>query len=785
MYHCNLPSLLILSLSVSLVCGALNRTRHEIERDIDALLERMTLEEKLGQLQQLGNVMAMFSNSEPDNPAGDPLAEHLQLIRQGVVGSILYVRGAKRANDIQRAAMESRLQIPVLIGFDVIHGYRTLFPIPLGEAASWDLDAVQRAAGIAAVEARSAGIHWTFAPMMDVTRDPRWGRVMEGAGEDVFLVAEMSKAKIRGFQGTDFSQKDKVMACAKHFVGYGAVEAGRDFNSVDISERQLREVYLPPFQAAVEAGVGSVMMGYHNLNGVPVTGNHWLIRQVLRKEWQFDGLVVSDYESVQDLIGHGMAVNHSEAAMYALNAGTDMEMVSRSYVAHGAKLVEEGKVTVETVNTAVRNVLRTKFRLGLFEQPFQFVDEELAAKTLAKPEHLQAARELAAKSFVLLKNERNILPIDIRNVKELVVIGALADDKANTIDSWGVEGRMEDSVTVLEGIRERLRNTSVTVKFFKACDAVCNSSKNPDEFQQALNAAGTSDFVVAVVGETVGVSGEGASLTNLNLSGDQLKLLQGIAESGTPFVVVLKNGRPLTIEWLADYAPAILVTWHSGTMGGPAVADVLFGDVNPSGKLPMTFPRSVGQVPLYYDQKNIWRPYVAGNIFTEKYKDSSILPLYPFGFGLSYTSFSITNLRLNSTYVMAGDSVTVSVDLTNTGNRDGEEVVQLYLRDVAARITRSVRQLKAFRKVAVKVGERKRVDFTLTERDMGFLDEAWRMTVEPGEFVVFVGNSSDAELSRTFTLFPSLFSSTGVFVAGTTTAWLLSFAVLLSNNLKT
>ncbi len=707
----------------------------DVERKINVLLAKMTIAEKLGQLQQL--------DGEAD---GRFRPEHLELARKGLLGSTLNVRGAKNTNELQRVAVEeSRLRIPILFGFDVIHGYRTLFPIPLGETASWDLESVENAAHIAAREARSAGVHWTFAPMVDIARDPRWGRIMEGAGEDVFLGGEMAKARVRGFQGADYSQIDRVMACAKHFAAYGAAEAGRDYNTVDMSEHTLRAIYLPPFRAAIDAGVGSFMTAFDDLNGVPSTANPFLLRQILRGEWKFDGLVVSDYTSVKELINHGLAANEADAAMYALNAGTDMEMVSRTYNQNGEELLKSGKVSIETIDNAVRNVLRVKFRLGLFEHPF--IDENLEKNTIKKPEFLQAARETAAKSFVLLKNERETLPIS-KNLKKIAVIGALADDKANTLDWWAGDAKAEDSITILEGIRQKL-GSSAKIRFEKGCELNCDSDK---DFDKAADAAKDADFTVLVVGETRDISGEAASRTNLDLPGRQLDLVKAIHQTGKPYAVVLKNGRPLTINWLAENSPAILETWHSGTMGGAAAADVLFGDQNPGGKLPVTFPRNVGQIPIYYNHKSTGRPFEAENRYTSKYIDQPNTPLYPFGFGLSYTQFNISNLKLDKTQIKPTENIKISVDVENVGRRDGAEVVQLYIRDSAASVTRPVKELKDFRRVTLKAGEKQTVEFTLTPEKFGFLDRAMKFTVEDGDFKVFVGNSSEGGLESGFTV---------------------------------
>jgi beta-glucosidase len=620
-----------------------------------------------------------------------------------------------------------------------------LFPIPLGETASWDLPTVERAAAIAAAEARSAGVHWTFAPMVDIARDPRWGRIMEGAGEDAFLGSAMAKARVRGFQGADYSAFDKVLACAKHFAAYGAAEAGRDYNTVDMSERTLREVYLPPFKAAKDAGAGSFMTAFNDLNGVPSTANSFLLRQILRAEWKFDGLVVSDYTSVKELINHGLAANDREAAMYSLNAGTDMEMVSRTFNQHGAELVKSSKVSMKTIDDAVRNVLRVKFRLGLFDNPY--ADERRETATIKKPEFLQAAHETAAKSFVLLKNERETLPIS-KTVKKIAVVGALADDKANTLDWWAGDAKAEDSVTILQGIRDKI-GASAKILFEKGCELNCDSDR---DFDRAADAAKDADFTVLVVGETRDLSGEAASRTNLDLPGRQLDLIKAIHRTGKPYAVVLKNGRPLTINWVAENSPAILETWHSGTMGGAAIADVLFGDRNPSGKLPVTFPRNVGQIPLYYNHKSTGRPFESENRYTSKYLDAPNTPLYPFGFGLSYTTFNIGNLRLDKTQIKRNESIRISVDVENTGRRTGAEVVQLYVRDLAASVPRPVRELKGFERVELKAGEKRTIEFVLTPEHLGFLDRQMKFTIEDGDFEVYVGSNSDANLKGSFTI---------------------------------
>ncbi len=704
----------------------------EIEQKINRLLSQMTLAEKLGQLQQL------------DGEAnGNYRPEHLELARKGLLGSTLNVRGARLTNELQRAALEARLKIPILFGFDVIHGYRTIFPMPLAEAASWDLRAMEQSAAIAAAETRAAGVHWTFAPMVDIARDPRWGRVMEGAGEDVFLGSAIARARVLGFQGADIAANNRVLACAKHFAAYGAAEAGRDYNTTDVSERALRETYLPTFKAAIDAGVGSFMTAFNDLNGIPATANAWLLRDTLRRDWKFDGLVVSDYTAVMELVKHGLAANDREAAMYALNAGTDMEMVSRLYNKHGAELVANREVTPAVIDQAVRHVLRVKFRLGLFDKPF--ADEDLERATIFKKEYQQAARETAAKSFVLLKNERETLPIS-QNVGEIAVVGALAAPKAQMLGALSADGRADDATTILENIRRKV-GSNAKVRFAKGCELKCESDQ---DFKAAVDAARAADFTVLVAGETKDLSAEAASRTSLDLPGKQLDLIKAVHQTGKPYAVVLLNGRPLTINWLAENSPAILEAWFPGTMGGAAIADVLFGDANPSCKLPITFPRNVGQIPIYYSAKATGRPFSATEKYTSKYLDAPNTPLFSFGFGLSYTNFQISDLQIGKKQLRADENLTVSVTLENTGKRLGAEVVQLYVRDVAASVTRPVKQLRGFERVELQPGRKRPVNFVLKPEHFGFLNREMQFQVEPGMFQIFVGNSSEGGLSGEF-----------------------------------
>lgn len=702
-----------------------------IERRINALLARMTLAEKLGQLQQLdGEANGRFR------------PEQLEMARKGLLGSTLNVRGARMTNELQRAALESRLKIPMLFGFDVIHGYRTIFPVPLGESASWDLELMERTAAIAAAESKAAGVHWTFAPMVDIARDPRWGRIIEGSGEDTFFGAKIAAARVRGFQGDDYSANDKVMATAKHWVGYGAAEAGRDYNTTDLSERALREIYFPPFKAAIDAGVGSFMTSFNDLDGVPATANPFVLKKVLRDEWKFDGLVVSDYTAVMELMFHGLAKTEADAAQYALNAGTDMEMVSRFYNKHGERLVREKKLSTATIDEAVRRVLRVKFRLGLFDKPF--ADENLERAEVFKKANRDYAKIAAEKSFVLLKNERETLPIS-KTTKEIAVIGALADSKVDMNGNWAGDGQPQDPITVLQALKEKF--PQMKVRFEAGCDAKCATDEG---FRAAVDAAKDSDFVVLVVGESAEMSGEAASRANIDLPGRQLDLVKQIHATGKPYAVVLMNGRPLTINWLAENSPAILETWFAGTMAGPAIVDTLFGDANPGGKLPVTFPRSVGQIPLYYNHKSTGRPFKETEKYTSKYLDIPNTPLYPFGFGLSYTQFRLSNLALDKTQILPNGSVKVSVEVENTGRRAGDEVVQLYIRDVAASVTRPVKELRGFKRVSLRAGEKRKVEFTLTPKELSFLDRNLKPVVEPGEFQVFVGNSSDSGLQTSF-----------------------------------
>jgi len=725
MRRLSLILLTIVCVFLAAIAPVRSQRPRDVEQRVNALLAQMTLEEKLGQLQQLdgeGN-----GNFRP---------EHLELIRKGLLGSTLNVRGAQRTNQVQRVAMnESRLKIPVLFGFDVIHGYRTIFPIPLAEASSWDPSLAERSAAVAAQEANNVGLRWTFAPMVDIARDPRWGRITEGAGEDPFLGAVFARARVRGFQGVDYSAPDKVLACAKHYVAYGAAEGGRDYNTTDLSENILREIYFPPFKAAVDAGVGTLMSAFNAINGVPASANAFTLTKVLRDEWKFDGFVVSDYTSVKELINHGVAANEEEAAALALNAGVEMEMVSRSYNTFGPRLLQQNKVTMARIDEAVRRVLRIKFRLGLFDQPY--TDEAREPNALLRPESIRLAREIAGRSMVLLKNDREALPLS-KSVGSIAVIGPLADDRRAPLGWWAGDGKEENTVTPLAGIKAKV-SAQTKVGYAKGCDVKDDSTAG---FDEAVNLAKQSDLAILFVGETADMVGEAASRSTLDLPGRQMELVQAIHAVGKPTVVVLVNGRPLSVGWIANNVPAILESWMGGSESGNAIADILFGDVNPSAKLPVTFPRSVGQVPMYYNYMNTGRPPEAENRYTSKYFDMPWTPLFPFGHGLSYTKFKITNLQLSAPRIDANGKLTVSVDVENVGARAGDEVVQLYIRDPVATMTRPVKELKGFQRVSLQPGQKRRVEFVLDRERLGFWNREMRYVVEPGEFRVMVGSSS-------------------------------------------
>lgn len=705
----------------------------DVERRVSALLAQMTLAEKLGQLQQLdgeGN-----GNFRP---------EHVELVRKGLLGSTLNVRNGGRPNQLQRVAVEeSRLKIPLLFGFDTIHGYRTIFPIPLAEAASWDPSLAERSSSIAAKEAYAAGLRWTFAPMVDIARDPRWGRITEGAGEDPFLGAAFARARVRGFQGDDYSQPGKILACAKHWVAYGAAEGGRDYDTTEMSEQTLRSIYFPPFKAAVDAGAGTFMSAFNALNGVPTSANSFTLTKVLRDEWKFSGFVVSDYTSVQELINHGFAANGKEAAQLALNAGVDMEMVSRLFNQHGAELLQDRKLSQATIDEAVRRILRIKFRLGLFDRPY--VDESLEKSAFLTAESRAVAREIAGRSMVLLKNDRETLPL-AKTIGAIAVIGPLADDKRSPLGWWSGDGRDEDTVTPLAAIKGKV-SPQTKVTYAKGSEI---TGDNTSGFAEAVAAVRNSDVALVFVGESKEMVGEAASRASLDLPGRQMDLVKEVSRAGKPTIVVLVNGRPPAIGWIVENVPAILESWMGGTESGNAIADILFGDVNPGGKLPVTFPRVTGQVPIYYNHMNTGRPPDANNRYTSKYFDVPWTPQFPFGFGLSYTQFRISNVLLSASQIPANGTVRVTAEVENVGKRTGDEVVQLYVRDVAASIVRPVKELKGFQRITLQPGEKRRVEFVLGPEHLGFYNREMKFVVEPGEFRVMVGSNSQDVIAQKF-----------------------------------
>lgn len=709
---------------------------------VATLLKEMTLEEKLGQLtQQWGG------ESQDVNPGARDraLADILGVARAGLVGSFLGAHGAEYTNKLQRAAVEeSRLGIPLILGNDVIHGYRTIFPIPLAEAASWDPGLIERACRVAATEARAAGTHWTFAPMIDVARDPRWGRIAETAGEDPYLGGRVAAARVRGFQGADLTAPDSILACAKHFVAYGAAEGGRDYNTVDISLETLHEVYLPPFEAAVRAGTGSIMSAFNEINGVPATANQYVLTTVLRDEWGFSGFVVSDWTSITEMITHGYATDAADAAAKAMTAGVDMDMCSFSYRDQLVKEITAGRYPETRVDAAVRRVLSAKAALGLFDNPY--TDPARESAVILSVENRAVAREMVRESIVLLKNEGSLLPLS-DDPASIAVIGPLADDRKDLLGTWAAEGKPDDVVTVLAGIRERA-GPAVTVRHAQGCDL---GGGTADGLVEAVQLAERSDVAIVVVGESKDMSGEGHSRATLDLPPLQRKLVQAIYATGTPTVVVLMSGRPLSVRWCAEHVPAMIVAWHPGVEGGHGIADVLFGDFNPGGKLPVTFPRTVGQVPIYYNHKNTGRPPNETR-YSSKYIDVPWTPLFPFGYGLSYTTFEFSNLRVEPSTIDRKGQVTVRVDLTNTGQRAGDEVAQLYIRDLVGSTTRPIRELKGFQRVTLEPGQTETVRFTLSPDELRFYHPSHGWMVEPGAFKVWVGPNSSDGLEGRFTV---------------------------------
>jgi beta-glucosidase len=708
---------------------------------VDSLLGLMTTEEKLGQLTQF---RAIWS---PEAGAPRIRDEHLELVRRGGVGSFLSLYGAEYLAELQRTAVEeSRLGIPLLFAHDVIHGFRTVFPVPLAEAASWNLDAIERAARIAAVESTAHGLHWTFAPMVDIARDPRWGRIVEGAGEDPYLGSAIAAARVRGFQGMDLADPTTLLATAKHYTAYGAAQGGRDYDIAEVDERTLREVYLPPFQAAVESGVATVMGAFNEVAGIPMHAHEELIDGVLRGEWGFDGLVVSDFTGILELVDHGVAATRADAGALALAAGVDVDMESGIYSVDLAGEIRSGRVSMADVDQAVRRVLAAKERLGLFQDPYRYGSPDRERATTLTPEHRRAAREVARESIVLLENDGGALPLS-KELGTLAVIGPLADDAGAALGSWAGAGRAEDAITVLAGIRSAV-SRATTVRYAPVAGVIQGDTSGMAE---AVEAAAAADAVILVVGETQDMSAEAASRASLDLPGAQRDLAEAVLATGKPVVVVLMNGRPLAIPELAGRGTAIVEAWYLGVEMGPALAEVLFGDASPSGKLPVTFPRAVGQVPITYARKNTGRP-PSEEKYTSKYIDLPVTPLYPFGHGLSYTTFKYRELSLSAAAIGFADTLRVSVTVANAGDRAGTEIVQLYIRDEVASVTRPIKQLRGFERVALAPGESRTVTFALTADDLAFWGLEMERVVEPGGFEVMIGGSSEDVLATRFEL---------------------------------
>lgn len=725
---------------------------------VDALMKKMTIEEKIGQLN-----LPVAGDITTGNMASTDIGRK---IKEGKVGGLLNVKSVAKIRAIQKQAVEeSRLKIPLIFGMDVIHGYETIFPIPLAQSCSWDMPLIEHSASIAARECSADGICWTFSPMVDISRDPRWGRVAEGGGEDPYLGSQIAKAMVKGYQGDDLKQNNTVMACVKHFALYGAPEAGRDYNTVDMSYVRMYNEYLPPYKAAVDAGVGSVMSSFNEINGVPATGNKWLMTDLLRRQWGFTGFVLTDYTAILELIEHGVGKDLKEVSAIALNAGIDMDMVDEGFLLNAKELLNEGKVTRKTIDDACRRILEAKYKLGLFDDPYRYLDDKRAENEILTPENRNAARIMAASSMVLLKNESQLLPLDPG--KSIALIGPLVDNKRDVIGTWAPAANSVNSVSVLSGIKNLLGN-SVNIFYAKGCNMLTDrkylsqisgkesvDSRTDDEMiNEAYNVASQADVIVAVLGEPADLSGEAASRSDIGLPGRQLDLLKTLLKTGKPVVLVLMNGRPLTLEYEAANVPAILEAWHGGIETGNAVAEVLYGKYNPSGKLTMTFPVNVGQIPICYNHKNSGRPYEGdtNDKYRSKYLDVKNTPLFPFGYGLSYTSFNYADLKLDKTKMPANGTLNISVKLTNTGKYDGSEVVQLYIRDMVGSITRPVKELKGFQKVFLKAGESRMLTFTITPADLAFYNSNLQFRAEPGDFKVFVGTNSASVLEASFEL---------------------------------
>lgn len=697
---------------------------------IENLLAKMTLDEKLGQ-------MTLFTTDwEVTGPTIRGGYEND--ILEGRCGALFNSHTVDFTTRLQKIAVEkSRLKIPLLFGYDVIHGYKTMFPIPLGEAASWDLDAIEMSASIMSKEGAAAGLHWTFAPMVDITREPRWGRVMEGAGEDAYLGSAIAAARVKGIQGKGFDNADKLVACVKHFAAYGAPMGGRDYNTVDMSERTFREVYLPPYKAAIDAGALTVMTSFNDYDGVPASGSKYLLTDILRDEWGFNGFVVTDYTSINEMVEHGVVKDETDAGILAVQAGVDMDMQGAIFQDKIKAGLQDGRINISQIDNSVRSILRIKKMLGLFENPFKFSDKNREAATIMAPAHLDAARDMAKKSVVMLKNS-GVLPI--KKGSKIAVIGPLANDKNNLIGAWSGSGEGRHCVSLLEGLQARSKDSDLTLTYAKGCEIEGADTRG---FPEAIDAVRNADIIILAIGEHKDMSGEATAKAKIRIPGKQEELLKALKATGKPVITVLMNGRPLILEDTDRNSDALLETWWLGTMTGHAITDILLGDYNPSGKLPISFPRHEGQIPVFYSYKSTGRPFVEDLKYRTKYIDMPHTPLYPFGFGLSYTTFKYSDIKTDKTNFLKSESVKFTVNITNTGNYDGEEIVQLYVRDLVGSVTRPVRELKAFQKIFLKKGETKTVNFTLSEKDLAFYDRDMKWGTEPGEFDIYIGESSD------------------------------------------
>ena len=732
--------------------------KNYLDQKIDSIIGLMNLDEKIGQMNQYNG---FWDATGPTPKQGEQLKKY-ESLKKGLVGSMLNVRGVEEISAIQKIAVnETRLGIPLIFANDVIHGYKTLSPIPLAEAASWDLKEIENSARIAALEASSSGTNWTFAPMVDISRDARWGRVMEGAGEDPFLSSLIAEARIKGFQGDDLSKHNTIAATAKHFAAYGFSESGRDYNTVDIGENTLYNTVFPPFMKSVESGVATVMTGFNDLDGIPVTANSELIQKVLRQNWNFQGVVISDWGSIREMIPHGYAQNPEKAAESAIKAGTDIDMESNIYLRKLKQLVEDQIIDEELIDQSVRKILRLKFELGLFDDPFRYLDKQRERDVINSTEIQKDILRMAKKSIVLLKNNEGLLPLKKENLK-IALIGALASDKNSPLGNWRTNSDDNTAVSVLEGMSKYPDNELI---YEKGADVILNEggvvkfhesiilNKNDKSgFSDAINVASKSDIAIVVIGEDGFQSGEGRSRSKINIPGVQLDLLKEIFKVNKKVILVLMNGRPLDLTWADENIPAILETWQLGTQTGNAIAQVLYGDYNPSGKLPMSFPRNVGQIPIYYNHKSTGRPGPKKVVFWSHFNDVSNTPLYPFGYGLSYTTFEYSNLEIDNKLLKKNQVINASVLLKNSGKYNGREVVQLYIRDKFGSITRPVRELKGFKLIDLVPGEVKKVNFEITESMLRFYERKQGWISEPGVFEIFIGSDSNADLKETFEL---------------------------------